>query len=386
LKEEVMKKNLLVLVVLLLTFGLTMGFAQELTATVGGSGTVTFGYDLDTGAMGFENASTATIALTLIPSATAEEDPMAGSVYGYIKLADYTITMNETDGTTITAPAITAKIMADPIYVQIFAQDGLAVGQATMVEDAAAGVEGDDTDLAPDLTNYGGIIIGAALDPITLSLFLASGTGYSAATDTANDWAFGADVGLTAGPATITGEFVQSINQDDNKTGIGAKIALDVAPLSPYVAFDADNTAAGGFLFEAALGTGLDLGNSSTIALAASYSEAADADVEVTITEDASAGFVPNLGVGLTVGVYDLTSTIAWRVAASTSYAIPDTATISLETGYDSASTIPLTASVAVTAITNVTFTLKFVSTSLTATGGVAQDGGVVTFATEISF
>jgi hypothetical protein len=390
LKEEVMKKNLLILVILLLTFGLTTGFSQELTATVGGSGSVTFGFNLNDNSMGFANAFTSSIDLTLIPSATSEDDPMEEGLYGYIKLADYTITIDEDTPLTVTEPAITAKLMMDPIYIQIYNQDGLATGQVTPVEDAGAGVEDAETGIASDLTNYGGIIIGGTFDPITLKLFLASGTGYAFG-DGNSAWALGADVTLAVSPITVTGEFVQSINQDDNETGIGAKVALAVAPLSPYVAFDAKNTGTGGFVFEVGAGTGFDFGNSSNVALAASYSQTNNFDAEVTLTEDATAGFVPNLGLSLVFGIYDIGgAAIDWRVSASPSYTIPDTAKIYATAGFDSASNIPLTVGVDLLMVTNTTFTLKFVSTGLTDTSanahGAAQDKGVITFNTTITY
>lgn len=385
-----MKKNLLILVVLLLTFVLTAGFSQELEATVGGSGSVTFGYNLNDGAMGFENASTATIALTLVPSATSEEDPMEGGMYGYISLASYTITMSAADGTTITAPTITAKVMADPIYVQIFSQDGLATGLAAPVEDAGSGVEDAETGVATDLSEYGGVIIGGSFDPVTLSLFLASGSGYATG-DANNDWAFGADVGLTVGPATVTGEFVKGINMDDNAMGLGAKVALAVDPLSPYVAFDMNMTDAGGTVWEIGAGTGFSMANSDSISLATSFSETNNFDAELTFTEDSAAGIIPNFGLGLTVGVYDIGGAeVDWRVSASPTYTVADTAKIFATTGFDSAGTMPLTAGVDLLMVTNVTFTLQFASASLTDSSadaqGAAQDKGTITFATAIAY
>jgi DNA-binding NarL/FixJ family response regulator len=52
-------------------------------------------------------------------------------------------------------------------------------------------------------------------------------------------------------------------------------------------------TDAGGTAWEIGAGTGLDFGNSSTIAVATSYSQTNNFDAEVTVTEDSAAGFVP---------------------------------------------------------------------------------------------
>ncbi|MFW5768869.1 MAG: hypothetical protein ACOCYA_02325 [Spirochaetota bacterium] len=139
-----MKKLALVLV--LVAAIAAAGFAQvTLEPTLTGSATLTFGVDLDLMATGFANETEANIEITLVEEAT-EEKGGDGTVYGWIKLEDFSIVVDGDDGLTVTTPDISARLYMGPVYIDILGVDD-----------------------AVDSAGLGAVIAGDVLAPTTLS-------------------------------------------------------------------------------------------------------------------------------------------------------------------------------------------------------------------------
>jgi hypothetical protein len=388
-------KKIVFLAVILLAFGVATSFA-EMEASVSGSASVTLGINLndiggadgDEMGIGFANAGTSSATLTL--SEGTSEKGAEEAVYGYIKVADWKVALTDA-ATSGAAGTVTAKIMADPIYVQIWALDDLATGKATIIDTSGGGAQADISD---NLTESGGITIGYS-GPITLAIHLASGDGYdTSAGDGMSNWAAGVDASIAAGPATIAVELTKAIGDlDANATNVGASVALDLGPLDPTVAFDMMMADGVDMMWEAGVVVDFDLGNSSKIDLDLSYSDSAYFDVKLGVTEDADAGFVPGLGVGITflladLGIAEADGEMFWDADVTFSFAISDTMKIGGAFGYHSNTTMNAEAYLEMKMITNTTMTLKFASASLsdaTAEGGSAQDKGTITFVTSIA-
>jgi hypothetical protein len=205
-----MKKLSILLIGLLLVAGLAFAQDEEedMTApavTLSGSASVTFGADLDTGATGFEN-SISLNAWVVFWDETQGTEEMDG-VYGMIELNGFRFRVGDDEGAQTRGSRVTAKIVADPLYVEIYGDGGVgtaydeSVDQANLVGRAAYNA----MDLTDVISNdydaeHMGIAIGADVEIATVEFYVESEYDWKdedgGDINTANAYAFGLWVSL----------------------------------------------------------------------------------------------------------------------------------------------------------------------------------------------
>jgi hypothetical protein len=396
-------KKLTLLIVLFLTLGLTATFALDVEPSWAGDATLTWGVDLDTQETGFSNAATGTVTLTFIDAETVEASG-DGMVYGWIELAEGSIVIDTDAGLTVTPPEVTAKIMIDPIWIQIYTAP-------TMEFDWAADAEGVGGVL--DNSAYaggGGFTVGGAFDPVDFALYVVSEDDWTNLAGTNNAYAVGATAGVTVGPVDADIYAVTGFNYATDLIGFGASadLTLPLGSMELVVGVDADMAAVGGaFDFEIAGGTDLNLafnddGDAITsVNIDASYSDPALGDMDVALGFSEASGFVDGLTFDLDVvlaqlltstatavdvdvsGSYDINGIIPGFVASYDLNVldVTDDQEFSLQIYLELGGLVPLT-----------TFTLDWTSpqlldAQLNEPGGlIAQELGVVTFETVIAY
>ena len=130
-------KKLTLLLVMLLAFGLTLGFTDEdqLEFELDGSASTTFGINLDdfsaagnTGS-GLQNETSFEIDITLVSEQSAEKGE--GDVYGWIELEDFELTIE--DGVFEYAAAdVNAELHIGSVYVDIDGSEDISVDLASI--------------------------------------------------------------------------------------------------------------------------------------------------------------------------------------------------------------------------------------------------------------
>lgn len=279
-----MKKLALVLV--LVAAIAAAGFAQvSLEPTLTGSATLTFGVDLDLMATGFANETEADIEITLVEEAT-EEKGGDGTVYGWIKLEDFSIVVDG-DGVGVTTPSISARLYMGPVYIDILGVDdavdsaglGAVIGAdilapATLDNDYASEYDGlavvYDSDMidftvfvqseadwvadAGSTTWSIGNVVDADDDGVAESYDVVSTTtGANDANVPANGYCFGLTAGVDIAGLAVGLAFNMGMNYGGTvglgPIGFGADVAYGLAlgdtTLTPYVGFDGVVLAAG---------------------------------------------------------------------------------------------------------------------------------------------
>ena len=241
-----MKKLALVLV--LVAAIAAAGFAQvTLEPTLTGSATLTFGVDLDLMATGFQNTTEADIEITLVEEAT-EEKGGDGTVYGWIKLEDFSILVDG-DGVGVTTPSISARLYMGPVYINILGVDD-AVDSAGL----GAVIAGDV--LAPaELSNdyaseYNGLAVVYDSDMIDFTVFvqsewdwidgMAAGTVYSFTADPDGDGVYdeNGDGWVDWDEITGTSSDTDDANVPANGYCFGLTAGVDIAGLAVGLAFN----------------------------------------------------------------------------------------------------------------------------------------------------
>jgi hypothetical protein len=369
---------------------------------ISGDATVTFGYNLDSGGMGFTNSSSSSVSVTLV----GEQSSSAGegdSWHGWIELSDFQIKLDSDDLTTITAPGVEAKIISGPLWIRVFDNDGMSIGQVSIVEDDADddyGAQGDDDglDIAPDLTDAGGTSVGFSNDMLSVAGHIASETTWEDPATPDDGWSVGVDGSATFGPITVKADVIIALEQDNNLFGAGIGLALDL-PLG-----DTMNLAVSGgadlqdddvseMIME--FGGTLTLELSETTSLGAAFISGVvateggpDTDLEVTFAEDG--GMVENLTVNLLFGLYNLIDGGGDEILLSADLGygltVMEDATLTPALGVDYSSTdgvdtigVEVSATLA-GAIPNTEFVLTW------ATADVENNSGNLTFATTVSY
>lgn len=393
-----MKKITLVLV-MLLTLGLVAATAQEvaISPSFSGSATMTVGYNLDATTFGIVNAPAMELKLNIMAGGTAANEA-PGGWYGDAQLTLAAVSAAD-NAITIADPTVTAKITNGSLYFQIWALDGFATGKVSPVETAlgaGAGFAAEDateTDIKSDLADgTGGVTIGMANDMLDFKLYFATESGY-AATDTPDDnssFLVGTDVKLTAGPAVVELEAVKGIGVSADELGIGAKVALDVSPLTAWVGADVQMVSAA-TAWE--LGAGASLAAAPlTAGLALAYSENYNMDTEVTLALD-----LGDIDPSLLLGIYDIgvaaPDQMDWLAKLTVSY-VMGIMTATVVTGYDSYGDLPLSITLALAGVipkTDVTIawssnSLVDASLDVTDGGGNAAQKGTATVAVKVSY
>lgn len=84
-------KRFTILAVLLVLVGVSTGFALDLkpSVTLEGNETMTFGMDLNTGAIGFDNSTDATLKVFLVADDSSDNHKGTGAIYGSITISDF---------------------------------------------------------------------------------------------------------------------------------------------------------------------------------------------------------------------------------------------------------------------------------------------------------
>jgi hypothetical protein len=168
-----MKKILMLLCIVLIVS--VYSFADQLDFTIEGDAKVTFGVDLnDPIATGFINEVSSDLKIEII----AEQDDEKGAdapVYGWIKLKEFKWEVEDGE-CGVTAPGVEAKIMADPVWVQIDSNPDVKISKASIPVAVAAGVGVvDPTDaLEIDHDSSGGLEIGVDTDMVEVVVKVVS--------------------------------------------------------------------------------------------------------------------------------------------------------------------------------------------------------------------
>jgi hypothetical protein len=364
-------KKIALLIALMTVCALTT-YAQ-IAVTVTGSSELTFGVDLDDPlATGFTNANVSNISFTLV-SGSAEKGAEE-AVYGWIKVTGMTIDMNTGDGDTAlvyNAGSTEAKIIFPGGWVKISGYNsGLDFIDNVQDADGVAAV-------APAVTNNGGFTVGIdGAFAVEISLF--------SFTDWTADNNYGAHVKATLTAAPVTVAVAACMGLVENPTiGVGAKLTLAAAPINLWAGVDLDLTEGAANMYEIGAGLTFTVVADMTIAASMSMDEVYGLDAKVVVTEgDGDKGIVPVVGMGITLGLYNLLDDPAvWTLDVTANAAIPK-GKIFAEFGMGSDEIVNLTVGVEMGLITNVTNTLKYVSTQLSPE---PVDAGQILFITKIS-
>lgn len=283
----------------------------------------------------------------------------------------------------ITEPDITAKITNGTFYIVLYEAPEFDPDHVEAVEDDEDDdyvVEDDESDpgyVEPDLSQFGGITIGYDTDAFDVELYVASGDGYDM-TSTNEQWLFGFNVGVSAAGAELSADFALASNVDDNAMifGADASYTLDagMVAIAPYVGFDywASDVVDPG-IWE--LGAGLDatFTNDDAINVAANYPDTGDLDLEVTVTEDGEAGFIPGLNLEVMFGAYEQFAD--WRINAFLSYLIGDILPYA-EVDYDSLENIMVDVGVEYLGLANTTIWVEWEAHDLDKSDATVPDSG----------
>jgi hypothetical protein len=171
-----MKKFNLVIAVLLLLSASVFAVDVALSAEVSGEASVTFGYDLDLEAGGFQNANSADLVITVVEEASVEKGE--GDVVGYIMIEDFSAELNDDDGASISAGSVTAKLMLGPVYIDIIglgnAVDSASLGQGMTPDANDLWAFYGDTVKADPAEEFAGIGIGMDLGVATVEVGVSS--------------------------------------------------------------------------------------------------------------------------------------------------------------------------------------------------------------------
>jgi len=440
-------KKLAVLSIALLMLT-TLVFAEvmvEPKVAFKGSGTLTWGIDLDTTANhGFKNEATSNLTVTLVAKSTETKGGAEGdTVFGYIALKDMALVLDTDnnkslpadmedkvssvdldgdgiidgtdtdalpdddvyvfapDGDTIsvptaflTAPTVEAYVMLGPAKWFIYAAPDLAISYAAVLEDDADDnfwAEDDESNgiAADGLGDFGAGATGVeiAAGPVTIDALIATAGDWTAAAS----YGVGLKAALAVGPATIKAGV--SYPFTSGILGLGASLGLTAGPATIAAGFDMTTDA--GTPMEVAGGVTLALPDVATITANAAFGitnavETWGLDAEVGATLSA----VPNLTFSTLVGLWDITSALEWGIKVDGAYKIAMgdvnhvtpgvTAYVSTENGADLR--ITLIGKVTAVLIPNTTFVLTYTDKDLTDSTSFAGSDRLLTFATTVAY
>jgi hypothetical protein len=225
-----MKKLTLILAALVLLSSGAFAVEAALSASIEGDATMTFGVNLETGATGITNASSANLKITFVPKASEESEAVDG-VYGWIKLKDFQWTPNANDGADkdFKAPGVEAKIIIGPAFINILGASNnvnyasLGMGRTTVDKD-------DDpfTDTlkinTPIVAGNPGVSVGADLGVIKFEVGASSALNWSTTADSTTREV----VILTAAPTAATGVRYFAIGYVNAVNGGGAEAGEEI--------------------------------------------------------------------------------------------------------------------------------------------------------------
>jgi len=265
-----MKKTLFIL----LAFALVSSFAfAEVTGvsapTLSGDVTATFGFDLNNNASGFVNDTSVNVVVPL----AAGEDTHAGSgdVYAQITIDGIDLSTSTDDAAWTWDADVSAKLVMGSFWVGLNNPD-LTFNMVNRDSDLQVDSVDDDAtvDVNADVSGTGGISFGFMNDMFSVSFMVASKLDYTttdavaaAAIDEATSWldsnetdqedavdpvaanvdnnyVFGANASVKAGPATIPVYFAYdaTFSGTDALMGVGVNPSLTVAGATVAVPVD----------------------------------------------------------------------------------------------------------------------------------------------------
>jgi len=387
-------KKVTLLIVFLMLIALTT-YAADIAVSVSGESKLTFAVNLDTNTTGFLNENSSKISFAIVSGSSEKGKPEDGDVYGWIKVSDWAV---KVDGYLTWAGKngdVSAKIIFPNGYVQISGTDA-SIGYASIVQDDDAnGTAGDSGVLSDSLANSGGFVLGLSFAPISIAVGVFSEAGI----DVDNNYGASLKATVDIAPIKIEAGVLMGINHSNTGIGLGGKITANIAPLSIYAALDmtVDGSVT---VLEVAGGASVAVAG-ITLSADVSYNESLDG-LDARIKIDAG-GMVPNLGLSLTVELFNMLGAIGadtdadmeYSVAASLSYNAGQfkpyanirygTFTVSTDTyTYAAAGSEPFKLNLGVEAylIPNVTFILDYNSDNLTA---APISNGKISFITKIA-
>lgn len=290
-------KKTLVLGLVFILIAAAAGFSddiEKLSFSISGDASVTWGIDLDNTATGFVNAFSSNLEITIVPEADAEKGTDAdGAVYGYILLENFkwvvgtttvvtgvtgtdtdTIPDGQIDTITVTTanvasapvmPSITAKVKANPVWIQIYSKPGIAPNKASI--NTYLGVVTSGNNLSGDIDSTGtgttgGINVGIDTEVFDASIqFISFGSYVDADLNTDNDYAIGLTTSVSASGFAFdvaAGYYLGTTTNLDASASVSYEIGLggDMA-LKPVAGFDMNLS--GTLDMEASLGLYLKL-------------------------------------------------------------------------------------------------------------------------------
>lgn len=443
-----MKKVVLTLIALVAMAGLVFAAAPEVkpSASLSGSATMTFGFDLDTSAFGISNASSGSIDLTLVPNGS-DEKGAEGDVYGWITLKDYEL-KNSAGSKSL---GVEAKLFLGPVYINILGAgnkidyatkgagavpkfniatstvddvnneitrefNGLVLGlKDTSVLDLSVGVasryDWTDTDGSkaaayaikdPTYSAATGETIVDATDPdyvVVRTDAVANAADIN--TPAAGSWDFFAKLGLKAVAGLTLDLGVNLSTVTNSSIGFGAKAGYELKfdeamGLRFFAAFDMKTVASGTMPYQLEVGTRLSFAGSDLAdkfkkdvsinpGVGVSFGMDQDSDIDLGVYAYDGA-LVPVVDIAAFLELGDLNATdlgLGVYVSADAGVVVPYALFKLLDSVTASADSTTLEVGADLKVIANTTFTLKYVSGNLSAATPVK---GVITFATKISY
>jgi len=377
-----MKKALILFLALGLVAAGAFADDGKVAFSVSGSASVSWGIDLNDSIHGWKNDASSSISITFVDEASKEKG--GEGVYGYIKAENFKAT-----AFALTAPSITAKIVADLFYIKFAGkpEDGAgyasALGNATDVN-PGIGTTFDSIDIPGDGDPVGGGGITVGLNSGEVNVFCLSADGWQAAVQ--GNYTTGIFGKVAFSPITFEYDVVMDFSPAMT-IGFGVKPSVSLADvvngLDLFVAFDGKYTNA--FVYDLAAGATLNFsaanggGDKSNFALGFYMNETEQA-VKVSVTElSGDDGVLADIGatLGFTYNIDDG----EWALTQTADYTTDDFKVYE-SFGIDSANVMPLTLSVDLkTVIKNITIGLKYASANLN--GGT--DVGTITAKVSIS-
>jgi len=323
-----MKKTLLVLALIACA---TFAFADgAVTATVGGSATVTFGYDLQNSASGFTNSTSSSLSFDIIPDSTVD-NTSDSYPYGFISLADFGFAFNSANDpewlggdSTYNAqpklPAVTAKLFLSPaLYVLISSAPTFSYTNATGITDVTGDAAATDAVTstignAPD----GGVTVNYSLgDMGSVSLLFGSKGNWDTAANT-NVYSAGVSASLT--PADLLAVSLAA-GYGDFATGdlfFTGKVTLTPADMiSLWAAFDG-KVASSALSWDAEVSSTITLTDVATVTLTDYIYPGTDMDAQAKVSLSA----VPNLTLSSTVDLFNILTAFDFGFQVAASYDI----------------------------------------------------------------
>jgi len=433
-------KKLAVLSIALLVLT-TLAFAEvkvEPVVAFSGSGTLTWGIDLDSDPMntGFKNENSANLTVTLVSKSTETKGGGEGDmVYGYIALKDMSLVLNtdnnftsgdddeaklvsvpaatdsdadgeidqylifeDNDNTVkistdiILPPTVEAYVVLGPAKWFIYAAPDLKLSYADDLEDdgddywAEGSDDGDNVAPNPD-GDAGATGIEVAAGPATITALVASTKDWTAA----GTYSIAAKAALAVGPATIK----VGVNYDlatGGVLGLGGSAAVTAGPATINAAFDM--TTATGTPMEIRAGAKLALPDLLDVTADMAYGAGAAANWGFDVEAGAALKAVAGLDFSVLLGLWDLTDTLSWGVKTVAGYKVAMGETNYVKPGVEAYVSslagadlrVALIAKIDAVLIPNTTFTLQYKDWDLTDSPSFTGLDRAFTFATKVAY